>query len=706
MNIIQKAVTRLNKMVFGSGSTWSLSTSPRSSVNYERLMGDGIGSSVLMAPALWISRRMCESPIVMQYKEDEATELHDMLALLKKPNPYYSGRVMRKAIAVSVTLDGNAYLIKIRNSQLKPVELWYVPHWMIEPHYSEDSAVFIDYYKYTPKGVSIELNPADVWHLRDGLDPRNTRKGLSPLKSLFREVVTDDEAANYTAVMLKNSGVPSVVISPNDDGVDIQDEDAKSIKREFREKFTGDARGGAMVLTRRAKVDTFGWSPKELDLGSLRDIPEERVSAVLGLPAAVVGFGTGLQQTKVGATMQEMRQMAYDDCIIPMQQLHSDEWKNQLLVDFEENLDDWRVYYDNSQVRALQEDEGRIADRAVRSWQGGLITRAEGRKMIKQEVKPEDDVMQMSMGSVLIPRDMKPDVAEEPADEPDEEQPSEQEDPDAEEELQDEQEEKKGSAPTKALPRGYGKLARAMMLDWFRLTELFASELRRNFKDMATVARATALRVFQNRGIEQFMVQPARKITDADVLANMIVAELPAGTLEYGPHFIRVVKRTLKTVQEQIGVGVNLPAGAQTRIVAKGGIRKGLIDLDQQTRDAVFKALAKAREEGMDVNQAADTIADMVEAGPWHSSETRAYVISRTETKYAQNAGSLEAYKEAEGLDGILVFDAQLGDTDQECEDLNGQVVSVEEAEVLATTEHPNGTRSFAPVFSGQEQRG
>jgi len=717
MNILQKAVKRLNKMVFGSGgSAWSIGSVPRSSINYERLMGDGLGSSVVMAPALWIARRIAESPIAIQYKDEAFTEQHEMLALLRKPNLFYSGRALRKALGLSFVLDGNGYLIKIRNRQLKPIELWYAPHWMMDPHYPQDGKVFIDYYIYTPKGEAIELAPEDVIHLRDGIDPKNTRKGLSALKSLFREVVTDDEAANYTAVMLKNSGVPSVVLSPNDDGVDIDDEDAAIIKREFREKFTGDRRGGAMVLTRRAKIDTFGWSPKDLDLSAIRDIPEERVTAVLGLPAVVAGFGSGLQQTKVGATMEEMRRMAYDDCIIPMQQAHADDWKNQLLIDFEESLDDWKVLYDNSNVRVLQEDDNKKAERAIRLYQGGLKTRAECRMIAGDEVTPVDDVFLMSMGMMTIARDSPPMEVDlsgpkpEPEPEPEPgatDDDADAEDADSEEDLEDEQEDKKKSRSIamKRIPRGYAKLGRALMLDWLRYTEVFAAELRKQFREMGDAARLMALAVFQDYGIEQFMRQPPQKITDADVLASMIVERLPKGTLEYGPHFLRVVKRTLSLVNQQLGVGVNLPAGAQARIIAKGGIRKGLVDLDRQTKNAVFEALEKAREMGADVHQAADMIADMVEAGPWGSADTRAYVISRTETKYAQNAGSLEAYKEADGLEGILVFDAQLGDTDQECEDLNGQIVSVEEAEVLATTEHPNGTRSFAPVFKGQENR-
>ena len=50
-------------------------------------------------------------------------------------------------------------------------------------------------------------------HFRFGLDPENDRKGRSPLAGVLREVFTDDEAANYTASLLRNMGVPGIIVS-------------------------------------------------------------------------------------------------------------------------------------------------------------------------------------------------------------------------------------------------------------------------------------------------------------------------------------------------------------------------------------------------------------------------------------------------------------------------------------------------------------
>ncbi len=112
----------------------------------------------------------------------------------------------------------------------------------------------------------------------------------------------------------------------------------------------------------------------------LRQIPEERVTAVLGLPAAVVGLGTGLEQTKVGATMRELRELAYENNIGPTQRLFAEEITTQLLPDFVSNVQRWQFGVDLTDVRVLQDDENERAERWVKLVQGGIATRAEGRE--------------------------------------------------------------------------------------------------------------------------------------------------------------------------------------------------------------------------------------------------------------------------------------------------------------------------------------
>src|SRR5690606_31997656 len=98
-------------------------------------------------------------------------------------------------------LDGNAYWVKVKNEAGGVLELWYVPHWLIEPKATRDSTgqTFITHYEYRVDGQVLAVERDEIVHFRYGLDPHNPRKGMSPLASVLREVFTDDEAANFSA---------------------------------------------------------------------------------------------------------------------------------------------------------------------------------------------------------------------------------------------------------------------------------------------------------------------------------------------------------------------------------------------------------------------------------------------------------------------------------------------------------------------------
>ncbi len=198
-------------------------------------------------------------------------------------------------------------------------------------------------------------------HLRYGIDPDNMRKGLGPLGSLLREIYTDEEASNFSAALLRNFGVPGYMVTP-EDGHTLSPEQRREFGKRWSQEFGGDNRGRMMIGTGRVKVEKISLTPAEMDLGRLRQIPEERITAVLGIPAAVVGLGTGLEQTKVGATMAELRELAWENCIIPLMRMVAEQLEVQLLEDFRPQASQV-INFDLRHVRVLQEDQDKLITR-------------------------------------------------------------------------------------------------------------------------------------------------------------------------------------------------------------------------------------------------------------------------------------------------------------------------------------------------------
>lgn len=380
---------------------------PLTRLNYGALVRQGLDSNVVMAPVQWIMRAFPEADALVEHKtakgrpwrhEDE----HALEYLLRQPNPGYDGASLFQATALSYTLNGNAYWWKVRNAFGAVIELWYVPHWEMEPLYPIDGSQYIAAYRYTPAhGVPRTLHPDDVVHLRFALDPREVRLGLSPLRALMREVYTDEEAAAFSATILRNMGVPGLLIAPKE-AKKIAKEDVEEIRNYVRSSHSGDRRGDAMVMSSPTDVSQFGYDPNRLMLGGLRDIVEERVCAALGIPAAVVGFGAGLQATKVGATMREMRRLAWVQCIIPMQLAIARQLTHQLIADFEPLARRWRIRFDTSTVSAFQEEETEKAARLGKLVDSGILLVADAQEQAGLEVDESQRVYLRPTGRVAV----------------------------------------------------------------------------------------------------------------------------------------------------------------------------------------------------------------------------------------------------------------------------------------------------------------
>jgi len=337
---------------------------------------------------------------------EEMERAHPMLRLLQRPNQHFSGSILWMATLMDWYVDGNAYWLKLRNGAGRPAELWWVPSWVIEP--KGDETTLVTHYEYKPEFETVNVAVDDVVHFRFGMDGDDPRKGRSPLKSVLREVFTDDEAASFTANLLHHMGVPGLMVSPDSDSPP-SEEDVLATKEYLKSAFIGDKRGEPLVMRGKTKVEQFGFSPEQLLLKELRRIPEERVSAVLGVPAIVAGLGAGLDRSTF-TNYREAREAAYEQTIIPTQRILAEDIRFQLLTDWESDPWAWRAGFDLSSVRVLQEDMDLLATRLNVGVQGGWVKRAEARLAMGHAVATDgsDDVYLIPLNVAEVPADGSP----------------------------------------------------------------------------------------------------------------------------------------------------------------------------------------------------------------------------------------------------------------------------------------------------------
>jgi HK97 family phage portal protein len=206
------------------------------------------------------------------------------------------------------------------------------------------------------------------------------RKGLAPLKSLVRELSTDEEADKFVSALLSNYAVPGLVVTPTGT-TNISPEDADKMTAKLRRKFGSDNRGNIAVISKESKIEQFGFSPKDLDMTVLHRIPEERISAVMGVPAILAGLGAGLERSTFSNT-REMGEMFTERKLVPQWRADAAKLNVSLKPDFTDDRDVF-VAFDQKNVRALQEDENDKYDRLSKATaQKAFMKRNEARTEI------------------------------------------------------------------------------------------------------------------------------------------------------------------------------------------------------------------------------------------------------------------------------------------------------------------------------------
>jgi HK97 family phage portal protein len=363
---------------------------PNTNIDYARQVGDPLLNSALGAVINWVCRTFPEAPLQVYERDKYGTFLpsvdHELELLIETPNPFYGSIQLWMGTLVSFLLDGNAYWLKRRDTTGKLRELYYFPHTVLFPC-SNISTSFITHYEYfSGVGKPQEISIDDIVHLRDGFDELDNKRGRPKLRSILREIFTDNEATAFSAALLNNMCVPGIIISPSNKDDEIKPAARENMKKDFKEKFTGDRRGEPMVMSLGVTIQPVALNPQEMNLELLHRIPEERIAAVFGVPAIVAGLGAGIATT---ANFKEAREHAYESNIIPLQAMFAQQIKGQLLWEFEKSLKGFKLGFNLSEVRILQDDQNKKFTAVNIAVLGGWMKVSEARA--QAGLKPAED---------------------------------------------------------------------------------------------------------------------------------------------------------------------------------------------------------------------------------------------------------------------------------------------------------------------------
>ena len=238
----------------------------------------------------------------------------------------------------------------------------------------------------------------------------------------------------------------------------------------------------------------------------------------------------------------------------------------------------------------------------------------------------------------------------------------------------------KGPSPLPIRDARLAKPQADLMRGLKRLFQDQKNEALRNLRNSAGVAMQIA-----DEGLTVKLLNPHDSLWDQEKYTQRLLELIEQGILDSA-------EVAYGASAQEYGLPVNFDRD-HSRIVGYVGQRADLIrGIDDTTRDSVISQLTEGVQAGDTMPQLAQRVSSVFAT----AIDSRAEKIARTETIQAYGFASLASYADA-GIEKAQMYD---GSGDPECAAVDGQIVSIAEAEQLMASEHPNGTRGVAPVVN------
>lgn len=364
---------------------------PDTRINYAREVGDLHNSTLVMAATRWVGRNLASARlrVVTRDGDGKETEIPDdpLTAIMKRPNRFYSGTLLWRAFAFSWITAGESYLLKMPSRLGRTAELYFEPWWSIRPRWEPSSTTeFVSYYEVQRNGVWYPIDPKDVIVFRDGIDTK-TRRGISATASMLREYFVDNRASGFMAQLLRNGLVPPVIVSLGTKDSPFKG-DAESFAAALKRKMSGDAAGEPMTVPGTVDVQQLGFDYSKIGMKEVRNIPEERFCAAMGISAISLKLGAASEHSTL-ANVETYLKDDYLSYVVPLHSYIAEELDYQLMPDFGE--EGRYVDWDYSETPLMQPDKTAEWGRIGLAYQRRILNRAQALDGCGYKFKPEDE---------------------------------------------------------------------------------------------------------------------------------------------------------------------------------------------------------------------------------------------------------------------------------------------------------------------------
>jgi HK97 family phage portal protein len=311
-----------------------------------------------------------------KWEKASGPAVNQALAIFRKPNDYYNFTALVNAMELSADCRGQYFLYIRRNMAGQPIGFWYLPHTWVQIESNKDNAggeKLITHYRYSvPGAAQIELSVDDVLMVRNGIDPKDTRCGISPLYAQLREVSSDNEGSNWLASLLRNGATPSTFITPKVPPASGQSATPTQLReiRNLVNESIRDARGQAVMIPYPVDLSPATFSPKDMGLDIIRAIPTDRICPALGGDPMAFGLPS---TSKTYSNLKEALDALGNLTIMPTINDWASQWSEKMLPMFGMDPAIYRYAWDTRDVTWLADETKAKREITWGDWEKGII---------------------------------------------------------------------------------------------------------------------------------------------------------------------------------------------------------------------------------------------------------------------------------------------------------------------------------------------
>ena len=307
------------------------------------------------------ARALAKTPMVLFDTSGETVETGPMVETLERPNPFWSGTLLKAATSLSLSSFGEAYVAIEREGPR--IELWWVKPSDMSPVVHETD--YISRFVHTDSdGRHTFFDTSEIMWIRmpnviDEFEP------LAPLAAARGAADYARSASKANQGLFDRGMISGGRVSPDDPNDVWSEEQAKSVERDLDRRFRGADKAHRFAVFRKAiRFEEMGHSPRDMDFVEGQNLAFRQVARAVGVPAPLGGDG----EFATLANLQVYERMLWEHTLEFETRLIGEEFTAKLL-----GARAGTIAFDLSGVSALQEDETQRWERESGQLEMGAI---------------------------------------------------------------------------------------------------------------------------------------------------------------------------------------------------------------------------------------------------------------------------------------------------------------------------------------------